>query len=359
MALPGLLKRLKLFALTTARVSGLSHVVLNSEWRRKRLTILCYHAASAGDEHECFPGFYMHVDRFRQRLESLRQMGACVLPLAEALERLYDGTLPRRSVAITLDDGFYDAYKYCRPLLNEYGFPSTVYIPTYYVEYNRPVFDVMCRYMLWKRRMGELEWPEVLPGRIGLDEAGQALCNSSIRAFAARSKLGGREKDDLLAELAGRLGIDYGELCRNRVLHLVNPEEARAWAREADLELHTHRHRVSRDKEMLYREIRQNITRLEAIIGGTRRHLAYPGGACIPEFSRWLSQFGLRSATSCQTGLASTASDPMLLPRVMETSSTTALELAGWISGVNGLLPVRTIDQSAEMDDPIYQSVLT
>lgn len=350
MASRSLLKRAKLFALATARVSGISHLVLNSEWRRKRLLILCYHAASPGDEPQCFPGFYMPVEMFRQRLEFLRQMNVRVLPLAEALERLYDGTLPPRSAVITLDDAMYDAYKYCRPLLNEYGFPSTVYVTTYYVAYNRAPFDIMCRYLLWKARMRELEWPEVLSGSVTLDEAGRTSCTSEIFQFASRNKMGGREKDDLLAELAGRLGIDYGQLCRDRVLHLANPEEVELWSREADMQLHTHRHRVSRQQQTIYKELRENIASLEQMIGGSRRHLAYPGGACIPEYSHWLDEFGLQSAMTCQTGLVSTASDRMLLPRVMETSNVTPLELTGWITGVNAFLPVRKVNGRPEMD---------
>ncbi|MGH9620453.1 MAG: polysaccharide deacetylase family protein [Bryobacteraceae bacterium] len=350
MASRSFLKMLKLLALHTAQVSKISRLVLNSEWRRKRLLILCYHAATTGDEHRCFPGFYMPVEMFRQRLEFLRQWNVRVLPLAEALERLYAGTLPRRSAVITLDDAFYAAYKYCRPLLKEYGFPSTVYVTTYYVAFNRPPFDIMCRYLLWKTHQRKLDWPEILAGPATLDEGGRASCGREIFGFSERNKMGGREKDDLLAELAGRLGIDYRQLCRDRVLHLANPEEIRLWAREADLQLHTHRHRVSRQQETMYQELRDNITALEQMIGGSRRHLAYPGGACIPEYSTWLSQFGLQSAASCETGLASAASDPMLLPRVMETAHNTPLEVAGWITGVNAFLPVRGVGGQPELE---------
>lgn len=286
----------------------------------------------------------MDVEKFRQRLELLRGMNVRVLPLDEALQRLHDGTLPHRSAAITLDDAFYDAYKYCRPLLNEYRFPSTVYVTTYYVEYNRPVFDIACRYLLWKANGRQLSWPEIFAGSIFLDESGRASCSSAIYNFASRNELGGREKDDLLAELARRLDIDYEQLCRDRVLHLVNTEEIKLWAREADLELHTHCHRVSRKQDTLCNDLGKNISKLEGMIGGTRRHLAYPGGACLPEFSPWLNQFGLKSATTCQNGIASAARDPMLLPRVMETSRSTELELESWITGVNAFLPVRKID---------------
>ena len=354
-----LLKLLKRSVLRVSHATGLSGLGLNSRWRQKRLAILCYHAATTGDEHECFPGFFMPAEMFRARLEFLRRTRANILPLDEALRRLYSGSLPPRSVALTLDDGFYAAYRDCRPVLKEYGYPYTVYMTTYYLEYNRPVFDPMCGYLLWKARGRRLQWDGVLSSPVVLDDKGRADAESAICRHAAQHGLSGCDKDALLAELAGRLDIDYEALCRKRVLHLVNSEEARTWAGEADIQLHTHRHRVSRSKDALFAQLEKNRERLKNVLGKTCVHLAYPGGACLPEYSGWLREFGLESAVTCQTGLASARSDQMLLPRVMETAHVTLPELAGWVTGVNGFLPVRRVDrrpalrtQFLEHDEP-------
>ena len=343
------LKLLKRIVLRAAHATRVSHLVLNSPWRRNRLAILCYHAATNDDECECFPGFFMSASMFRERLEFLRQTGANILPLGEALRRLYSGSLPPRSVALTLDDGFHAAYRHCRPVLREYGYPYTVYLTTYYLEYNRPVFDPMCGYLLWKARGRQLAWDGILPSPVTLDGNGRADAASAIYRHAVQRGLSGRDKDALLAELAGRLNIDYEALCRKRILHLVNPEEAGAWAEEADIQLHTHRHRVSERKDVLYAQLEKNRERLERITGKPCRHLAYPGGACLPVYSQWLREFGLESAVTCQTGLASRRSDQMFLPRVMESERVTLTELAGWITGVNGFLPVRRVDRQPGM----------
>jgi hypothetical protein len=110
------------------------------------------------------------------------------------VERLYAGTLPKRAVTITFDDGMRDFHQLAYPLLHEFGYPVTVYLTTYYSEFNRPVFDVMCSYLLWKARGRRLEWPEVIDHPVTLDDAGRDVADRRIKIFARRQDLSGRQK---------------------------------------------------------------------------------------------------------------------------------------------------------------------
>jgi peptidoglycan/xylan/chitin deacetylase (PgdA/CDA1 family) len=337
-----MLKQLKLLTLQAAETLALSSLLARSAWRRNRLLILCYHGVSLEDEHLWNPSLYVSPGLLRDRLSLLRRAGCTVLPLAEALRRLYEGSLPARSVALTFDDGTYDFYRQAFPILSEFQFPATLYLTTSYCEYNRPVFDLMCSYLLWRGRGRSLALPQVLPAPLHLDAAGRTQAERALKAHVRRQSCSEPEKDALLASLAEALAIDYAELCRQRLLHLVNLAEARELAAGGiDLQLHTHNHRISLRQERFTREIAQNRACIEQVSGGALRHFCYPSGYCRPEFLPWLRAAGIDSATTCEPGLATAKTDPLLLPRLVDSSALSWTEFGGWVSGVAAWLPRR------------------
>jgi peptidoglycan/xylan/chitin deacetylase (PgdA/CDA1 family) len=337
-----MLKRAKMGILHLAETTGASRLLSGSAWRRHRLLILCYHGVSRYDEHE-WDGLYISPETFRRRMELLARARCNVLPLSEAVQRLQNGTLPDRAVVITFDDGLHDFYSVACPIIESFGFPVTLYLTTYYVEFNRPVFDPMCSYMLWKGRgKQQLEWPEVFQTPIALDEAGRQRATAAIRQFALSRKLSAREKDDLLAELAGRLDLDYEELCRKRVMHLITPSEARELAdRGVDLQYHTHRHRVYRSRERMFAELQDNCRRIALFTSQQPRHFCYTGGFYLPEYPAFLKEYGMLSATTCDPGLCTAQTNPMLLPRVLDSTGLSDLEFRAWLEGAAELLPRR------------------
>ena len=342
-----MLRQAKLAVLRLAEGTGVSHLLSGSAWRRHRLLILCYHGVSMLDEHE-WGGLYIPPRTLSRRMELLARARCNVLPLSEAVSRLRDGTLPDRAVVITFDDGLHDFFSVAFPIIESFGYPVTLYLTTYYVEFNRPVFDVMCSYLLWKGRdKQQLDWPEVFPGSVALDVVGRQRACASIRQFALARKLTGREKDDLLSRLAGRLDIDYQVLCRKRLLHLISADEAKELAaRGVDLQYHTHRHRVYRSRERMFTELEDNRRRISAYTPNEPRHFCYTGGFYLPEHVGYLKDYGIVSATTCEAGFCVAKTNPLLLPRLVDTPGLSDLEFRGWLMGTAGLLPRRHSEMS-------------
>lgn len=335
-------RQLRRAALTILKSCGAFRLVKDSEWRRQKLLILCYHGVSLEDENRWRPFLYISPQQLERRLDMLRDGKYAVLPLEEALERLYRKDLPPRSVALTFDDGTYDFFKQAWPRLKQYGFPATVYLTTYYSELQRPVFNLMCSYMLWKaRNLGRIDLKEFgIDQPIALSSAeNREEFVSRLTRWAAERGLGGKEKDQIAAGLAQRLGIDYQELCAKRILQLMNSEEVKQLAAEGvDFQLHTHRHRMPLSDELFRREIRDNRIKIANSVEGDRKHFCYPSGAYRPEFLGWLAKEEIVSATTCDTGFATFDSNPLLLPRFVDTTGRTDLEFESWVSGVGHFL---------------------
>src|SRR5436190_23803216 len=139
-------------ALAGLRAVGGSRAIAASAWRRRRLLILCYHGVSLEDEHEWNRDLFVTPAFLRRRFEILRDGGYVVLPLGESVRRLQRGTLPPRSVVLTFDDGFHDFFAAAAPLLEEFAYPATIYMSSYYCIHQRPIPTVTLRYLLWCAR---------------------------------------------------------------------------------------------------------------------------------------------------------------------------------------------------------------
>jgi peptidoglycan/xylan/chitin deacetylase (PgdA/CDA1 family) len=335
---------------TALRISnrvGLSPVIRNGRWRSGRLLILAYHGISLEDEHEWNPGLYIHPEVFRQRLALLKAGGYEVLPLDEAFRLLRANRLPSRCVTITFDDGFYDFHKHAAPILREFDYPATVFLSTYYSRYNKPVFDIACSYILWKGRGIIADGEGIVDGNGQMDlrtPVGRLAALTEIRAFAARQKLSGPGKDELAATVAWRVGVDYEELLAKRILHLMTPNEvSKLPGDRVAIELHTHRHRAVLDRSAFMKEIADNRSSIQSMTGSSSApvHFCYPSGVHKRQFLPWLQDAGIVSATTCAHGLASRRSNPLLLPRLLDSSTLSPIQFEGWLTGLASFLPRR------------------
>jgi peptidoglycan/xylan/chitin deacetylase (PgdA/CDA1 family) len=287
----------------------------------------------------------MPPEFFSERMNILKQSGCNVLPLDEALQRLYTGTLPEMSVSLTFDDGAYDFYKQAFPIIKANGFPVTVYLTTFFCEYNRPVFDVMIAYLLWKGRKAMLNLRPLINKQQTLDlsnSAARAVARNILIEFAWINTLSAQEKDALAIGVAKAVGIDYDELVADRILHVLAPEEVKHLAAEGvDIQLHTHRHRNPTIQELFSREILQNRSIIQHLTGYLAKHFCYPGNVYYEEYLVWLKELGILSATTCEPGLIARDCHPLLLPRLMDSFLLPRIEFEGWLTGLSSLLPRR------------------
>jgi peptidoglycan/xylan/chitin deacetylase (PgdA/CDA1 family) len=115
----------------------LFHPLRNLHRQAAGIPILMYHSISAPNDSNRHP-YYQTVTSphvFEQHLKFLRDSGYKSIGLTDALSRLHESPPDHaRTVVITFDDGFADFYSQAFPLLSQYGFTATMFLPTSYID---------------------------------------------------------------------------------------------------------------------------------------------------------------------------------------------------------------------------------
>src|SRR3712207_34524 len=83
--------------------------------------------------HQVHPGSKVNPELLEQHLLWLSKKGYHSMTLSEYME---EGA-PKKTVLLTLDDGYYDNYKYVFPLLKKYKMKATIFLNTLYISEER------------------------------------------------------------------------------------------------------------------------------------------------------------------------------------------------------------------------------
>lgn len=338
-----MLRTLKQACLGAGKSCGLFKLASSSRFRNSRLLVLGYHGVSLQDEHRWDPSLFISTEVFRRRMEALKRANCTVLSLQEGLRLTTEGRLPDRAVVLTFDDGTYDFYKIAWPILKEFGYPATLYLTTYYVELPYPVPREIWPYMLWKRAdLSSFNAREILGKDVIFnltDKSGRNEAFGKLVSFAAAEEMDGHRRNALSAKLARVLGIDYDALCLSRICQLLRPKEIHELASNGvSVQMHMHHHRSPATRGAFIDNLRANRQYITEITGSEPNHFCYPSGRYSEESARWLRDCGIASATTCDLGLCSAKTDPMLIPRLVDTSYISDTGFEGWLVGVGALI---------------------
>ncbi len=93
--------------------------------------VLSYHNFTSGFSHSKLT---VSARDFDDQMGYLQDHGYHVLSLDELLEYLRFGQVPRKSVLVTMDDGWISCYSVAYPILKKYGFNAVLFIPTNYIK---------------------------------------------------------------------------------------------------------------------------------------------------------------------------------------------------------------------------------
>jgi len=96
----------------------------------QQVPILCYHRFGNG----CASPLCIPADVFERQMKYLKANSYHVISPQQLIDFLaYREPLPRKSVMITIDDGYRSVYTVAYPILKKYGYPATLFVYTSYV----------------------------------------------------------------------------------------------------------------------------------------------------------------------------------------------------------------------------------
>ena len=101
---------------------------------------------------------------FDEHMDVMRRL-ATPTALRDLLEACRSGTLPKRAVVVTFDDGYADNLREAKPMLERHGVPATVFVSTGLLGQRRESY--------WDELDRLLLQPGVLPDKLELDISGR------------------------------------------------------------------------------------------------------------------------------------------------------------------------------------------
>ncbi len=262
-----------------------------------------------------------------------------------SLDQLYDalaaGTLQKKTVVFTFDDGYQDVYTYAYPVFQRYQVPFTIYVSTNFPDQTAILWWYMLETFVQENESIQF----ALQGRVHAFPT-QTLAEKEA-AFAAIRTIILQQPDQLNLEetLQAVFGSQYASLRQRTQSMALSWEEIRELARDplVTIGAHTINHYPLSQlpSGTLETEVAGSKAQLENAIGQPVEHFAYPFGkkteASLREFEA-VKQAGFKTGTTTRIGnvFAQHKALPEALPRISinEVTQDAVLELQ-----VSGLIP--------------------
>lgn len=285
--------------------------VLSPAGQRSRLTILVFHRVLARPD-PLGPDLPVAAE-FEARMRWVKTWFN-VLPLSEATDRLFKGTLPKRALAITFDDGYADNEELAAPILKKLGLTATFFIATGFLEGG----------CMWNDRI-----TEAIRGyeadAIDLTPAGlttYSLATEAVRLESISSVLTAIKNIETVRRQATTDAIVKLSGATHSPLLMMRPGQVRNLrALGMDVGAHTVTHPILTrlSASDAFAEMRDSKTELERIVGVPVCLFAYPNGVpgqdYVVEHAAMARECGFSAAVSTAWGAASMQSNRFQLPR--------------------------------------------
>jgi peptidoglycan/xylan/chitin deacetylase (PgdA/CDA1 family) len=126
-------------------IAYLMFCLFSKQVREREVVFIAYHSVGTN------PAFYtVTPETFRMQIDYLRKNYE-IVPLGRIVDFVEGrGHLPRKSVAITFDDGYHDNFSNAYPYLRRYGMPATIFVCTGVVGQSMCLDNIPLKMLGWE-----------------------------------------------------------------------------------------------------------------------------------------------------------------------------------------------------------------
>jgi peptidoglycan/xylan/chitin deacetylase (PgdA/CDA1 family) len=281
----------------------------------RRALILTYHRFSADgdDDDDKTP-----ARQFAKQLEYLTAHYA-VVPLSRMVERITAREpLPPRLAAVTIDDGYRDAYEIAYPLLRRYGVSASLFVVTEFADRRAWIWTDKARFLTRQAapqrltmKIQERELRLELNGTTSRRDASERI-NSIIKRVPDESK------EEAIERLSLALGVAMPQTPPDEFSSVTWEQAREMCAYGIEIGSHTLTHPILTNvgNERLRRELRDSKSQLEEVLGHQVNLFCYPNGDNDERVQCEVARAGYRAAVTVVNGLNQRGDDPLSLRRV-------------------------------------------
>lgn len=295
---------------------------------RNRALILMYHRFSK-QEDDAATSARAFNEHLRYLTTHYRMV--TVSQIVEAIAR--GENLPPGLAAISIDDGYRDAYEIALPLLRHYRVPATLYVVTDFIDRKTWLWTDKVRYLTHHT---DKQWLEVSPDdsiyRFELsDWRSRQQAAAQVNALLKAQPDSVRE--EMLSRLAAALAVPMPVEPPEEFAPLNWDEVRELDAAGIEIGSHTVSHPILTrvDDCRLRAEIGESKSRLEAMLNRTVELFCYPNGDYNPQVMREVERAGYRSAVTTDYGMNVQSQAPLLLQRIPAAN-----DLARFVQSTSG-----------------------
>lgn len=241
-----------------------------------------------------------------------------VIALNDLITMLQENKTPENgTVIITFDDGYVDNLTVAAPILDHFGLPATLFLPTSYIDRGETQWIDQVYSAFKFRTKHKLSWRKSATIRLDVNDpkqynvAYQNVCQSLMCATKAEryNKLNELYEQLQPSEQPPRLTMNW-----NDVRTLLTKHQC------FEIGAHTleHTNMTNSSEDEAYDELTGSARRIKTMIGIQPRHFSFPYGRTSEHLRQLVARAGFESAFGGGgiDPIVTSANDPYALPRI-------------------------------------------